>query len=117
MRLPLKQESGEAGIGRRFMKITAILLTILMLAGCSLPVERTYRTAHKSEAEVKADMYDCEKSSGGTGWFTFGPWPFVLAFSAVMLVAGPAVQYEATAQCLEARGYKVREEPQPQGRE
>ena len=96
---------------RRGMKRLIIaMLCLLSISGCTIPVARTDRTAYKSEAEVKADMYDCEKSGGGGWWFAFGPWPIALAISAVELVVGAVGAHEAAAQCLEARGYKVRGE-------
>ena len=69
------------GLGKKLVIATLFFLT----AACStVPaiVGTTYRTVHKTQAEVSADMYDCEQKCIGST--------------------------PCTTQCLESRGYMVR---------
>ena len=81
------------------MKSIGVVLLVVLLAGCATTAYRTAATNHKSEAEVKADLYDCRPS----GSFAFGPLIILLPLMAVMT----AVEYSAQKSCLEAKGYRV----------
>ena len=83
-------------------------LCLVFSSGCTIPVERTARTANKTDAEMKVDLDQCQ--SGGGWWFMFGPWPVVLVGSILALGANAVGSYNATSKCLEARGYEVKSE-------
>ncbi len=79
--------------------LIAVALILMMLAGCATTAYRTAATAHKSESEMKVDLYECRSS----GTFLFGPLIILLPLMAIV----SAAEYAAQKSCLEARGYRV----------
>lgn len=85
------------------MKLLAVLLLLAFgLSACSSSgrIIRTTATAYKTDAEIKADLYDCQQ---GSGWFLFGPAVIVLP----LILGMAAGQEQQQKNCIEAKGYRI----------
>lgn len=88
-------------------RITVAAITVLLIVGCTggRPLLRTERTRNKTDAEVRADISECEKQQGEQ--FLFGP---VVAVIPLTMIIGTAKDV-GLRSCLEAKGYSFGDLP------
>lgn len=87
--------------------IVLAAVIILLIVGCSgdRPLLRTEQTQNKTDAEMRADLTECQKQQGE--YFLFGPAVAVIPLQ--MMIGG--TQDVGLRNCLEAKGYKFGPQP------
>jgi len=84
-------------------RIALAAVTVLLFGGCTgdRPLLRTEQTQNKTDAEMRADLAECQKQQGE--YFLFGPAVAVIPLR--MMIGG--TQDVGFRHCLEAKGYKL----------